>query len=651
MLGLGSAPALAQDDPPGRVGRLADLQGRVHWYDHEQGQWADAERNRPLTTGDRLATAAGGRAELRVGSTVMRLGGATELEVLRLDDDRISVQLHSGSLALRIRSRELAGEVDVVTAEAQMQPLQSGHFRFDRIDDTTQVGSWRGDLRVEGRDGLTVGGGQRVELWREGRALRQAWNAMPADDFGDWVARDERRDERGASTQYVSPEMTGAEDLDRHGRWDRHPEYGAVWFPLEVRSGWAPYRHGRWAWVRPWGWTWVDEAPWGFAPFHYGRWLHWGGRWGWVPGAVVPRPVFAPALVAWVGGSNWGLSVQLGGPAIGWLPLAPREVFQPYYRHTPVYVERVNGHRHPAPGAGHGPQRPHQAHTPGGHIVYGNQAVPGAVSVLPRDALGQRHHPIARAVIDERGPRHSAPAVTLPMATPPVGPAPRQGAPAPGHAVAPMRPPHVREAGPRLQPAPEAAREAAPPEGDRTPAPPPRQRPEPAGVAEPRSERHERIERRDRPERNERNERLERLERHERVERVERQDGAAAQSPAPGPSRWATPNHPGGVPQLRAAPPLQPAAATPAAAAAPVAPPPAAPAGPTRPGLSVPPVPQAQPVPQPQPAPQAQPAPARPRPNEPERARPREKPQDRDPQADVPADARGRQGEGRSNPR
>ena len=108
----------------------------------------------------------------------------------------------------------------------------------------------------------------------------------------------------------------------------------------------------RWVWVRPWGWTWVDEAPWGFAPFHYGRWVHWGGRWGWWPGAYVARPVFAPALVAWVGSSNWGVSVNVGGPAIGWVPLAPREVYVPWYRTTPRYVDRVN--RHPPP-PGHRP--------------------------------------------------------------------------------------------------------------------------------------------------------------------------------------------------------------------------------------------------------------------------------------------------------
>ncbi|MDP1650709.1 MAG: hypothetical protein Q8M01_21260, partial [Rubrivivax sp.] len=394
---LGAGSAWAQDDPPGRVGRLAAIQGQVWWFDHEDGQWSEAERNRPLTGGDRLSTAADASAELRVGSTVLRLGGATELEVLALDDQRMSFQLHSGSLALRVRSREVAQEIELVTDEARLRPLRSGLYRLDRIDDTSHAGSWRGSLRVDDADGFIVDTGQRVELWREGRSreLRHAWGSLPYDAFAEWAVREDRRDERSAATRHVSPEMTGAEDLDRYGRWDRHPEYGMVWFPLEVRAGWAPYRYGNWAWVRPWGWTWVDEAPWGFAPFHYGRWVNWRGRWGWWPGEYVVRPVFAPALVAWVGGAHWGLSINIGGPAIGWVPLAPREVFVPWYRTTPVYVDRIN-RRPPQPGRRPVPQ------VPTGPVMYGNQGVPGAVTVVPRDVLVQRQ-PVSRAVVDPRG--------------------------------------------------------------------------------------------------------------------------------------------------------------------------------------------------------------------------------------------------------
>ena len=137
--------------------------------------------------------------------------------------------------------------------------------------------------------------------------------------------------------------MTGAEDLDRYGQWQQTPEYGALWVPRSVAADWAPYTTGHWAWVRPWGWTWVDDAPWGFAPFHYGRWVYHRNVWCWAPGTYVARPVYAPALVAWVGGPRGGVSISVGaGAPVGWFPLAPREVYVPAYRASPRYVQQVN---------------------------------------------------------------------------------------------------------------------------------------------------------------------------------------------------------------------------------------------------------------------------------------------------------------------
>ena len=232
--------ALAQDDPPGRIGRVAELHGAVSIYDNEQGQWVPAVANRPLTGGDRLSTDAGARVLLRIGSTTLRLDGGSELEVLRLDDDRVSVQLHGGSLALRVRSREVADETEVVTAEAKMHPLGGGHFRIDRLDDSSYAAAWRGQLRVEDNDQpFTVDGGRRAEIWREGsrQLLRHSWTAIPDDDFSSWAQRDDQRDERVAANPYVSPEMTGAEDLGRYGSWQQSPDYGPVWIPTTVAAG------------------------------------------------------------------------------------------------------------------------------------------------------------------------------------------------------------------------------------------------------------------------------------------------------------------------------------------------------------------------------------------------------------------------------
>ncbi|MBL8340802.1 MAG: hypothetical protein JNL30_04970 [Rubrivivax sp.] len=439
-------------DPPGRVGRIADVQGNVSLYDREENRWSDAERNLPLTTGDRLSTAGDARVELRVGSTVLRLGGGTELEAVRLDDERLTFRLHSGSVALRVRNREKAAEIDIVTQEARLLPLRAGHYRIDRHDDdTTFAASWRGDLRVEGGKRLTVAPGQRVELYR-GREgdLRHIWRGVRNDTFGSWAQAEDDRDERHSRTEHVSPEMTGAEDLDRWGQWDRHPEYGAIWYPSSVAVGWAPYRYGRWVWVRPWGWTWVDDARWGFAPFHYGRWVYWRDRWCWAPGSYVARPVYAPAMVAWVGGPHFSVSVNVGGPTVGWVPLAPREVYVPHYRATPVYIDRVNVNpRFVTPGQPHGqPGQPghHPQTIPTGPVAYTNQGVPGAVTVVPRDVLVRRE-PVARAVVSLPAEVQRAPVTAV------APPAPVVATP-PGAAGAPTAPPRVEPPPHRVQTAP-----------------------------------------------------------------------------------------------------------------------------------------------------------------------------------------------------
>ncbi len=333
------------DDPPGRVGRIAEVTGQAWLYDPDAGDWTAAERNRPLTSGDRLATDGGARAEVHIGSTTLRLDGGSELEVVRLDDERIALRLHDGSLATRLRSGEMAREFELTTGEGRFTVQRAGRYRFDRADEASHVTVYSGQALYEGPgSALTVNANQRAEFWLDAQNAAQYTLTDPARDaFAGWNSERDRADDRSAATRYVSPEMTGVEELDRYGRWEQNAEYGSLWIPRVVSPGWAPYSSGRWVWVRPWGWTWVDEAPWGFAPFHYGRWVNVRNTWCWAPGHYVRRPVYAPALVAWIGGPRLSVSINIGGgPAVGWVPLAPREVYVPGYRVSPRYVRNVN---------------------------------------------------------------------------------------------------------------------------------------------------------------------------------------------------------------------------------------------------------------------------------------------------------------------
>jgi hypothetical protein len=391
LVGLALAATSAWADPPARVGRISDTAGTVWFYEPEQGEWVHARRNRPVTDGDRFATERGARVEVQIGSATVRLGGNTEASFDDLDDDQIRLNLKQGSVALQLRRDELARDVAVTTPQGRFEPLRAGRYRVDAEERSVFGATLSGAMRYESRDSaLTIETGQRAEFWKErGDTTHYAWTGLPNDGFSDWVAREEREDR---DQRYASPEMTGAEDLDRHGRWDRHADYGTIWYPHHVGAGWAPYRDGHWAYVRPWGWTWVDNAAWGFAPFHYGRWVHHYGRWGWVPGQVVARPVYSPALVGWIGNGNLSVSINLGHPGyVGWVPLSPYDAYHPHYHVSPRYIRSVNSpYQHWHRGRHDQYHDPRRDPVMAGAVSYTNQGVAGGVTVVSRDVLRQR---------------------------------------------------------------------------------------------------------------------------------------------------------------------------------------------------------------------------------------------------------------------
>src|SRR5688572_5967338 len=224
--------ATEADDPPGRVGRLSDMNGQVWLYTPDAGEWLSPERNRPLTTGDRISTDADARAELRVRSTTVRLDSGTDLGILRVDDEQVSLQLHNGSVAVRLRHAEAAREFDLRTAEGRFVAQRAGRYRFDRADEASHVTVWSGQALYEGPgSALTVNAGQRAEFWMDRNAAQYSITDPVRDDFAEWSGDRDRADERSAASRHVSPEMTGAEELERHGRWEEAPEVGTVWVP------------------------------------------------------------------------------------------------------------------------------------------------------------------------------------------------------------------------------------------------------------------------------------------------------------------------------------------------------------------------------------------------------------------------------------
>ena len=338
--------ACADDDPPSRVARLNFVDGSVSFQAAGHDDWSEAVINYPLTTGDRLWADENSRAELHIGSAAIRLDSHTALAFLNLDDRMTQVRLSDGTINVTVRHLGDDDSYEIDTPNGAVTLLRPGRYRIDADPDreTTTVTVRGGEAEVtSGGQAFPVHARQSAFITGADQPATEVRDALSTDNFDRWWETRDDREDRRPPPRYVSRDMVGYEDLDEYGYWRNDPSYGQVWVPRTVAVGWAPYHDGHWAWVDPWGWTWIDDAPWGFAPFHYGRWAYAGGGWCWIPGPIAVRPVYAPALVAWVGGEHFGVAIGFGGGGgVGWLPLGPREIYRPSYRVSETYVNRVN---------------------------------------------------------------------------------------------------------------------------------------------------------------------------------------------------------------------------------------------------------------------------------------------------------------------
>jgi len=330
-------------DPSTRVARLNLMEGSVSFQPGGENDWVDAVLNRPLVTGDNLWADEDSRAEVHVGSTALRLGAKTGITLLEVSDRAAQIRLAQGSLIVKVRHVDDEDTYEIDTPNIAFTVLQPGDYRIDVGPDgnRTEVTVWRGRGEVTGGgSSYTVVAYQHATFTGTDHLDYDLGQIPDEDGFDTWALQRDQAEDRSDSANYVSREMTGYEDLDEYGDWSYVAGYGTCWRPRGLVVGWAPYRFGHWIWIAPWGWTWVEDEPWGFAPFHYGRWAFVGAGWFWVPGPVYVRPVWAPALVGWVGGAaGFRFSVGVG---VGWFPLAPGEVFVPGYRVSRVYVNNVN---------------------------------------------------------------------------------------------------------------------------------------------------------------------------------------------------------------------------------------------------------------------------------------------------------------------
>jgi hypothetical protein len=333
-------PVRAQDpdDLKRGVARISLMNGEVSVRRGDSADWVAGVVNAPLLTADQVATGPNSRAEIQFDSAnMLRIGGNGEIHMADLENRRYQLELARGTITFRVL-RASDANVEVDTPSVSVRPSRQGSYRIT-VKDTgeTEITVRSGDVEVfSPRGSQWVNTGQTMQV--RGTAADPEFQivaAIPPDDWDRWNDSRDTVLTRSVSPRYVGPGVYGTEDMDAYGTWGSDPDYGPVWRPtVGMGVGWAPYQCGSWVWEDWYGWTWVGCEPWGWAPYHYGRWFfRTGFGWGWYPGLMGVRHYWSPAMVGFFGfgGGGFGFGVGFGFGNIGWVPLAPYEMFYPWW--------------------------------------------------------------------------------------------------------------------------------------------------------------------------------------------------------------------------------------------------------------------------------------------------------------------------------
>ncbi|HEY6350773.1 MAG TPA: hypothetical protein VI636_15340, partial [Candidatus Angelobacter sp.] len=165
---VASAPAFADDDdPPSIVARVSSLNGNVSFEPSGENEFAQASLNYPVTTGDRIYTDQGARAEFETGNIAVRISGNTDITTTNLSDRFMQFGLSQGTARFRAYSLSEDQSIEIDTPNAAFTVLRAGNYRVETFpdSDTTFVTVTSGELEISGtEDSAIVHAGQSVRL-------------------------------------------------------------------------------------------------------------------------------------------------------------------------------------------------------------------------------------------------------------------------------------------------------------------------------------------------------------------------------------------------------------------------------------------------------------------------------------------------------
>jgi hypothetical protein len=333
IISLFLLPTIAYPSTLGSL-RISLIQGDVQVRTEDTKEWVPASINMPLVEGDRIWVPERGRTEVQLrDGTFLRLDENSPLEILTIEEDSFQFYLTEGRAYINFKG--LKGTfLQMDTPISSVRAYDRSLYRVDVTrEGGTEIFVYQGSVNVESRDGSTwVDAGKMLTL-REGNYAELA-PLGPPDEWERWNRqRDQKLVAQRPPSRHLPEELYPyANDFEGNGSWVYATGYGYVWRPTVVVSvGWAPYRIGRWVWVRG-DYVWISYEPWGWVPYHYGRWTFVTSiGWCWVPppkGAVY----WGPGFVGWVRTPTY----------VSWVPLAPGEIYYGYGYYGPHSVNITN---------------------------------------------------------------------------------------------------------------------------------------------------------------------------------------------------------------------------------------------------------------------------------------------------------------------
>ncbi|KJS02474.1 MAG: hypothetical protein VR65_05260 [Desulfobulbaceae bacterium BRH_c16a] len=348
-LSIGTTVEAAEKADGILVGRIFHIEGKLLRYVEEDKDWVVTVEDSPFGLEDALYSEEDTQAEIILPNrTRLRIGENTQIQLIDLNPEATTVDVGAGKARLYNRSDDTVIKVTTPFGYA----VASANTIFDLYvgDESLEVIPIRGTMEFvhAGSDikyRLSSGSYSLIADYSDASRGEGAVDSY----WDDWnEERDSLWNKRIRSKTYSTgflPEQIREESyvLDETGRWERvyyEGEYHNMWRPIRVEKGWRPFTVGRWT-VYYGDNCWIPDEPFGYVTHHYGSWVYVETRrhWYWVPpvARVVSRtPRFYigfgwyPGRVGWIHRDSY----------VGWVPLAPHEVYYGYrpWGHRTVIV-------------------------------------------------------------------------------------------------------------------------------------------------------------------------------------------------------------------------------------------------------------------------------------------------------------------------